>query len=563
MSQVTEHLAAIADVIGPRPATTDAEARAADYIEGVFRSRDLEVERQDFDCPRTDAWAFAIYYVLTILSAVVSRWFPWPALVVALAVPVLMWLDFDTKAGLSKFLPKGPSQNVIARHVPTSRRGERLQRVIVVAHYDTAKPSLLSSPGLVRNYAGIIKAIMVATALVPVFILLRALPFTSDLMPVTWYVTLAVAALLLVPLVAALQSELGGHAVEGANDNASGVATLLGVMEALAPVHEVGGARDTRPAPPVRRTREVAIEADVVPEEALLTYTPVTPPGHGLSDRVSSDTFDDLGWDDALPQARSAGQGAFDFEPGRDDEEPAAAPRAAAGSAAESATEEHRGLRDWLGVGKGFDVRREGRKIGSWDNFAEDEDEDEDDFGLKGGSAGELTLDDEGFAAEEAARIRRRVTSGIDRALTEKEVWFVATGAGEPGAWGMRAFLDAYADDAKDAVIINLDTVGTGSLSWVTREGVLRRRHCDRRLASSARRVAREEALAVRGRDFAGKATDAGAALARGFKAMSIMAFDINGRLANWHRPTDTADLVLPENLELAVTLTTKLIREL
>jgi len=127
----------------------------------------------------------------------------------------------------------------------------------------------------------------------------------------------------------------------------------------------------------------------------------------------------------------------------------------------------------------------------------------------------------------------------------------------------MRAFLDAYGDDARDAVIINLDTVGTGSLAWVTREGVLRRRHCDRRLASSARRVAREEELAVRGRDFAGKATDASAALARGFKAMSIMAFDINGRLANWHRPTDTADLVQPENLELAVTFTTKLIREL
>jgi hypothetical protein len=126
----------------------------------------------------------------------------------------------------------------------------------------------------------------------------------------------------------------------------------------------------------------------------------------------------------------------------------------------------------------------------------------------------------------------------------------------------MRAFLEAYGDDAHDAVIINLDTVGAGSLAWVTREGVLRRRHCDRRLASSARRVARDEELAVRGREFQGKATDTSAALARGFKAMSIMAFDINGRLANWHRPSDTVDLVQSENLELAVTFTTKLIRE-
>jgi hypothetical protein len=562
MSQVTEHLAALADVIGPRPATTDAEARAADYIEGAFRSRDLEVERQDFECPRTDSWAFVIYHALTILAAVVSRWFPWPALVFALVVPVLMWLDFDTKSGLTKLLPKGPSQNVIARHIPKARRGERMHRVIVVAHYDTAKPSIVSSPGLVRNYGLIVRTTMVATALVPVLILLRALPFTSDLMPAAWYVTLVPAALLLFPLVVTLQRELGGHAVEGANDNASGVAVLLSAMEALAPLPESGASRDTHPAPPVRRTPEVAIEADVVPEDALLTYTPVTPPGHGLSDRRSSDTFDDLGWDDALPQARSAGQGAFEFDSGWDDDGADGAPPAAAGPAAAEAPEGHRGLRDWLGVGKGFDVRREGRKIGSWDKFTEDDSED-DDFGLKGGSAGEISFDDAGFAVEEAARIRRRVTSGIDRALTEKEVWFVATGAEEPGAWGMRAFLDAYGDDARDATIINLDTLGSGSLAWVTREGILRRRHCDRRLASSARRVAREEELAVRARDYTGKATDASAALARGFKAMSIMAFDINGRLANWHRPTDTMDLVQPENLELAVTFTAKLIREL
>ena len=556
MSQVTEHLAQIADVIGPRPATTDAEARAADYIEGVFRSRDLEVERQEFECPRTDSWAFALYHLLTILAAVVSRWFPWPALVLALVIPVLMWLDFDTKSGLSKFLPKGPSQNIIARHVPKARRGEHLHRVIVVAHYDTAKPSLTSSPSLVRNYGGIVRATMVATALVPVLILVRALPPAADLMPATWYATLVPAVLLLFPLVVALQRELGGHAVEGANDNASGVATLLGVTGALAPLSEAGASRETQPAPPVRRSREVAIEADVIPEDTLLAYTPVTPPRDSLSDRHASDTFDDLGWDEGVPQARSAGQGAFQFDSGWDDDAPAPASPA-------PAPEEHRGLRDWLGVGKGFDVRREGRKIGSWDNFVEDEDEDDDGFGLKGGSAGELTLDEPGFAAEEAARIRRRVTSGIDRALTEKEVWFVATGAGEPGAWGMRAFLDAYADDARQATIINLDTVGTGSLAWVTQEGMLRRRHCDRRLASSARRVAREEELAVRARDYLGKATDATAALARGFKAMSIMAFDINGRLANWHRPTDTVDLVQPENLELAVTFTAKLIREL
>jgi len=81
MAELAEHLRQLADVIGPRPATTDAEARAADYIEGVMRDRGLDVERQDFDAARDDAAAFVVYHLLTMVAAVASRWsaFLWPA----------------------------------------------------------------------------------------------------------------------------------------------------------------------------------------------------------------------------------------------------------------------------------------------------------------------------------------------------------------------------------------------------------------------------------------------------------------------------------------------------
>ena len=46
--------------------------------------------------------------------------------------------------------------------------------------------------------------------------------------------------------------------------------------------------------------------------------------------------------------------------------------------------------------------------------------------------------------------------------------------------------------------------------------------------------------------------TDATPALARGYKAMSVMAIDDDGRLPNWHWQSDTADNVNMENLELA-----------
>ncbi len=75
--------------------------------------------------------------------------------------------------------------------------------------------------------------------------------------------------------------------------------------------------------------------------------------------------------------------------------------------------------------------------------------------------------------------------------------------------------------------------------------------------------VSREDEILVKGREYKGLSTDATPALARGFKAMSIMAFDINGRLPNWHWHTDTTDNVQPENIDNVVRLVTGMIREI
>jgi hypothetical protein len=126
MSEVAQYLNELADTIGPRPATTDAEAQAADYIEETMRARGLDVERQEFDCPRTYSWAFVIYHVLTIAAAAAGFWeiALWPAFVVAAIVAIVMRMDLDTRWGLSSLMPKGPSQNILGKHYPQALRGE-------------------------------------------------------------------------------------------------------------------------------------------------------------------------------------------------------------------------------------------------------------------------------------------------------------------------------------------------------------------------------------------------------------------------------------------------------
>lgn len=577
MAEQSPYLVELAEGIGPRPATSDAEVRAADYISGVFTGRGLPVETQEFDSPRTYSWAFVIYHVLTIVAAVISRQpvLTIPALILSALVAIVMRSDLDTRWGLSALMPKGPSQNVIAKHEPKQRRGERLRRVVVVAHYDSARASLAFSPGLVKNFRLSFGLMKWVTYLVPVLIATELIPAIHRFDRVDWYVTMAVSAYLLIPLFINVHRELFMRATPGANDNASGVAAMLGVMERLVP--EPGSDEDvfqTTSFPriePTRRSEEDAWAAGVVPEDSVLSYSPP-----GSRKPFEDSDFDDLGWGEAPSKDQTkmqldeeADEAWRSFAERKPSEEQ---PSAEAGRRRnplmpgrkrepEKRPEGKEDVRDWLGVDEGFDAKKEGRKIGSWDHFGEDGDGD--DSGWKGGAAGE-SIDDPEFAADEAARIRRRVlATEKDRDLTEKEVWFVATGAEEVGTVGMKALLDQYGEELRGALIINLDNLGAGNLAFVTSEGMAKHYTSDRRLQGAARRVASINEWTIKGREYRGLSTDATAALARKFKAMSVMAFDINGRLPNWHWETDTVSEVDPNNVALAVDFVTALIKEL
>ncbi len=612
MAEIMQHLTALADEIGPRPATSDAESRAADYITSVFVARGLEPETHEFDSPRTYSWAFVIYFTLTLLSAVVAGIKPeiaalnWGALLVSAGVAVSFWLDLDTRrGGLSRLMPKGPSQNVIARHVPKSRRGEKLKKIVIVAHYDTARASLAFSPGMVRQFPVTFALMKWATFLTPVLILAMATPWTAKAEPYLWYVTMVLAAYLLIPLFINVQRELMMPFVDGANDNASGVAAMLGVLHNL--VSEPEASRfSTSQFEPVQRGAEAALAADVVPEGALLSYSPA-----GSRD-TASELPEDFRW--AEPSGEAArppqkGQGFLEFgtidfaavgpeasKPSKPEEpvapEPPARSSVSTGpdtlpgsgavpgsGATEDPSRKRRGLlgglglgkkkkeedhdvKGWLGVDDEFDARKAGADIGSWDKFGDGDDDDDDGIGWKGGWAGDDPIGDDDFSANEAARIRRRVTESVDRELSEKEVWFVATGAEEVGTVGMQAFLDDYGDELRDALIINIDNVGAGQLSWVTAEGMARRYRAAQRIIGLAKRASREREILVKPRVFKGLSTDATPALARGFKAMTLMAFDNSGLPMNWHWKTDTTDNIEPEVVERVADLVTEMIRE-
>lgn len=608
MAELIEYVRTLTEEIGPRPATTDSEHRAAEWLERTFAARGLDTEVQTFDAIRTYSWAYVIYNLLTLASAFFSGWKPylaWPAFAVSAIVAFFFWTDLDTRWGLTRLMPKGPSQNVIARHVPRARRGEKLRRIVIVAHYDSARSSLAFSPNLVGNFATTMGLMKLATLLTPVFVLAMALPWTQRYEPWLWYATMAVSAYLVVPVLINVHRELFMPFVDGANDNASGVAAMLGVMERLVPEPDAVSLSTSEFAA-VRRGREAAYDLDVVPEGAELRYTPAGP--------TSEDVVlpDDFTWAEPASSA-PRNQGVLEFDtvefaavdehpaaagrssaatdswaedvgdvtadasrvapdvlppdiagPGPDEMEPPRRSRKAGGLFAglgRRKPREDAAPRDWLGVDEDFDARKAGRDIGSWDNFGED-DPDDDGFGWKGGWAGDDPIGDPDFAASEAARIRRRVTEAVDRELTEKEVWFVATGAEEVGTLGMQALLKEYGDELRESLIINIDGCGAGTLYWASAEGMARRYRANARLVGLARRVSRETETLIKPRLYKGLSTDATPALARGYKALSIMAFDQNGMPVNWHWKTDTADTLDPSLIEKTAEFVTAMVRE-
>ena len=120
--------------------------------------------------------------------------------------------------------------------------------------------------------------------------------------------------------------------------------------------------------------------------------------------------------------------------------------------------------------------------------------------------------------------------------LERTEVRLLFTGAEEAGLVGMTAFLRKYPGLARRSYIVNVDSVGAGKLAYLRSEGMMRLLGADHYLAAKAFEVAREHPeWGVSPRDFRLVSTDATAALARGYSAMTLMALDEEGMIPNWH----------------------------
>lgn len=132
--------------------------------------------------------------------------------------------------------------------------------------------------------------------------------------------------------------------------------------------------------------------------------------------------------------------------------------------------------------------------------------------------------------------------------LPDTEVWLVATGCEETGCDGMVTFLNAYGEQLRDALFLDLEVSGIGDeIVYVAAEGVVQARKIAPDLAEMlTAHGARPFSLA-----YLGAYTEGGVIWSRGLRGACLMSRPADSLLIpEWHRMSDTADKLQPAALQ-------------
>jgi hypothetical protein len=215
-----------------RAAGTDAERRAGNHVARRLAALGREAEVEPTVVRPWAAATHALSALLSIAASIVAV--PQPAIgaAIALAAAFSSYGDLTGRFHLLRLLtPRRASQNVVSEE-----GGQKPGAIVLLAHYDAAKTGSVFTPRAMRRRArigaflrrpfGPLEVFFYAQLLLLVLLMLRALYPDSNLVSDAQFVP-TVVLIVAVPLF--LDVALS-EPVPGANDNASGVATVLRLL---------------------------------------------------------------------------------------------------------------------------------------------------------------------------------------------------------------------------------------------------------------------------------------------------------------------------------------------
>ena len=145
MAEIIDDIAYLTQEIGPHPAGTEEEQRAALYLaDQMQKEAGFATVVEDFQCTTNDQLPSIICFGVALLSAVLSIVVPslgvlW--LILSIVAAVLYGMEITGRPVLSRLFRTGASQNVVAKYQPTPAEGAnaRRRKIVLVANYDSGK----------------------------------------------------------------------------------------------------------------------------------------------------------------------------------------------------------------------------------------------------------------------------------------------------------------------------------------------------------------------------------------------------------------------------------------
>ena len=230
--------------------------------------------------------------------------------------------------------------------------------------------------------------------------------------------------------------------------------------------------------------------------------------------------------------------------------------------------EEEESASEWLGVGDDFDAREVGKARGGWESFR-DEDDDwnggafsnmrarvlGEANGAASADAAEQTpapapatpavsqgasVSSDSFASAYEAALRHAASEGDKIETAEEiqqiysfaagdintEVWFVALGSELANNGGIKAFLAEHAPEMRGAVIVNLEALGGGTLSYLEHEGDLSQAKCSPRMKRFIKKASQASGVQLASAFIDWKESPASYAAKHRMQAMSLVGMD-------------------------------------
>ena len=241
-------LEAFIQTFGARPATSEREQRAREYLMRQLQAQGIKTTEQPFRSVPSLTFPWLTVSLLFVLSGALVwltriAWLQGMAALVSLIAWALYWGLVSGKWDVMRLFPKRESANLIGI-VPAKEKPH--QKVVLMAHVDTQRATLLWHPKWVRQFGQSFKIQTVLLALHglgALGLLCNLLLQGSDLNPpfpilhsfstLAHWLMLPGSLLSLWGVFVLLHREVVLDWVQGANDNGSGVAVVLSLLKEL------------------------------------------------------------------------------------------------------------------------------------------------------------------------------------------------------------------------------------------------------------------------------------------------------------------------------------------